>query len=83
MEKEEQPLEEQISELLEDGEMSRLDPQEAAARRLSPRWVIRIPAERDPIVDETIRYRQMAEEVDGRYDDVPGGAKPQDEQERG
>ncbi|WP_372631226.1 hypothetical protein [Cohnella sp.] len=41
-----------------------------AARRLHPKWEIRIQANVDPIVEETIAYRNIAEEVDGRYDGV-------------
>jgi hypothetical protein len=62
-------LEEQISELLSEGQMSKHDPDEAAARSLSPRWEMRIPARQDPIVEETTRFRQLAQEVDTRYDE--------------
>ncbi|MFB9274929.1 hypothetical protein [Cohnella cellulosilytica] len=41
-----------------------------AAKRLHPKWEIRIPANVDPIVEETIAYRHLAREVDGRYDGV-------------
>lgn len=41
-----------------------------AARRLHPKWEIRIQANVDPIVEETIAYRSIAQEVDGRYDGV-------------
>ena len=41
-----------------------------AAKRLPPKWEIRIQANVDPIVEETIAYRSMAREVDGRYDGV-------------
>jgi hypothetical protein len=67
--KDKEHLEEQISELLNEGHMSKMDPDEAAARSLSPRWEIRIPALQDSIVEETKRYRQMAGEVDDRYDE--------------
>lgn len=63
-------FERRVSELLTEGDMERADPNEAAVRRLHPRWVIRIRAERDPVVEETVRYRQLAEEVDDRYDNV-------------
>ena len=41
-----------------------------AAKRLHPKWEIRIPANVDPIVEETIAYRHLAREVDDRYDGV-------------
>ncbi len=41
-----------------------------AAKRLHPKWEIRIQANVDPIVEETIAYRSLAREVDGRYDGV-------------
>lgn len=39
-----------------------------AVKRLSPRWEIRIQADKDPIVEETKAYRAIAREVDDRYD---------------
>ncbi|WP_372660416.1 hypothetical protein [Cohnella sp.] len=39
-----------------------------AVKRLSPRWEIRIQTNRDPIAEETKAYREIAREVDNRYD---------------
>ncbi|RED63102.1 hypothetical protein [Cohnella lupini] len=41
-----------------------------AAKKLSPRWEIRIQAKHDPVVEETKAYRAIASEVDHRYDNV-------------
>ena len=41
-----------------------------AAKRLPPRWEIRIQAKHDPVVEETKAYRTLAREVDERYDNV-------------
>lgn len=73
-------LERKVAETLEFGIMKKTDPYEAAVRRLSPRTVIRIRTEQDPIVEETGLYRQMAEEVDDRYDAYMQAARrPSDE----
>jgi len=53
-----------------DGDAAGESPEEAAARKLAPRWEIRIQAQLDPVVEETKAYRAMAREVDGRYDGV-------------
>lgn len=62
-------LEEDLARALTEGTMEAEDPKREALRHLSPRYEARTQAERDPIVEETERYRQMAEEVDDRYDD--------------
>ncbi|MFC5404555.1 hypothetical protein [Cohnella soli] len=51
------------------------DAKEEAVKRLQPRWEVRVQAELDPVVEETKLYREMAEEVDGRYDNVDTSAK--------
>ncbi|XID90550.1 hypothetical protein ACF3MZ_18635 [Paenibacillaceae bacterium WGS1546] len=57
--------------LSEEGpERSEAEAEAQAAKRLLPRWEIRIQAELDPVVEETRSYRAMAQEVDGRYDKV-------------
>jgi hypothetical protein len=61
-------LEQQMSQSLTAGEMAESDPEAEAQARLTPRYEIRITASRDPIVEETLHYRSMAEEVDSRYD---------------
>lgn len=44
------------------------DPAAEAVRRLPPKWEIRIQTTYDPVAEETRIYRQMAKEVDDRYD---------------
>jgi hypothetical protein len=60
-------LEDEVSQALTEGEMKQTDPAELARKRLLHRYEIRIKAEQDPIAKETELYRQMADEVDGRY----------------
>ncbi|WP_433945428.1 hypothetical protein [Paenibacillus sp. SN-8-1] len=67
---EDKELERQLSELLtEEAEPSEEERHEEERRRLSPKYEIRIQTELDPIVEETLKYRSLAKEVDGRYDD--------------
>lgn len=61
-------LEEELAHTLQEGELKQVNTQEAARRRLPRKTEIRIQAETDPVVEETKQYRQMAEEVDDRYD---------------
>ncbi|MDQ1908929.1 hypothetical protein RAC89_00255 [Paenibacillus sp. GD4] len=60
-------LEEQLAHTLQEGEMERVNTQEAARKRLPRRTEVRIQAEIDPVVEETKQYRKMAQEVDSRY----------------
>ncbi|WP_028549972.1 hypothetical protein [Paenibacillus sp. UNC451MF] len=60
--------EEQLARKLTEGEMDAEDTEEAARKRLPIKTEIRIQAQIDPVVQETKLYRQMADEVDGRYD---------------
>ncbi|WP_438448372.1 hypothetical protein [Gorillibacterium sp. sgz5001074] len=73
-------LEQAVAEQLEFGHMEAKDPEEEAARRVSPPYVVRIRTERDPILEETAVYRNMAEEVDDRYDAYlkAAGRKPEE-----
>lgn len=67
---EDKELERQLSELLtEEGELSEEERHEEERRRLSPKYEIRIQTELDPIVEETLKYRRIAKEIDGRYDE--------------
>ncbi|MFC4598543.1 hypothetical protein [Cohnella hongkongensis] len=54
-----------------------------AARRLHPKWEIRIQASVDPIVEETKAYRAIAREVDDRYDDVGTDARKRSRKDEG
>ncbi|TMV43192.1 hypothetical protein FE783_35840 [Paenibacillus mesophilus] len=49
--------------------MAANDPDEAVLDRLSPRYVARAQAEKDPIVEETNIVRSVIREIDDRYDD--------------
>lgn len=60
--------EELLARKLTDDEPVSSNAEEEAVKRLSPRWEIRIQSNRDPIAEETKAYREIAQEVDGRYD---------------
>lgn len=61
-------LEQTVSRLLTEGEMKQEAAEEAARKRISPKYEVRVQATFDPIVEETKLYREKAREVDGRYD---------------
>lgn len=66
-----------LAEQLLGGDADAADAQSEAVRKLPPRWEIRIQTEHDPVAEETKKYRTLAKEVDGRYDDrgSPGSAE--------
>lgn len=68
-------IERQLTESLTEGTMESNDPNEKAPERLRTRYEIRIQAVNDPIVEETQRFRSLAEEIDDRYDDYMRRAK--------
>lgn len=79
-------LERELAELLTDQEFSSEEERrEEERRRLSPRYEIRVQTNLDPIVEETRKYRSMAKEIDGRYDEylkrTELGNKPKDREE--
>jgi hypothetical protein len=61
-------LETQLSKLLTEGEMEAEEEAQGARRRLLYKHEIRALTDKDPIIEETEKYRSMAEEVDDRYD---------------
>ncbi|WP_019635158.1 hypothetical protein [Paenibacillus fonticola] len=66
----EKRLEEELSGLLSDAEeKSEEERLEEGRKSLPYKYEIRIQTELDPIVEETIKYRSMAKELDGRYDE--------------
>ncbi|MFE5317952.1 hypothetical protein ACFQ88_04480 [Paenibacillus sp. NPDC056579] len=65
-------VEEQLAQTLTEGEMEQQDTTEAARKRLPIKTEIRIQAQVEPVVEETKLYRQMAEEIDNRYDRILG-----------
>jgi 23S rRNA A2030 N6-methylase RlmJ len=60
-------LEEELAGQLIESKIELEDAAEDARKRLHFKTEIRIQAQIDPVVEETRRYRQMAEEVDARY----------------
>lgn len=62
------PLEQKVTHTLTEGDMKVVDPLEGARKQLTPRYEIRVQAKHDPVVIETAWYRQLAEELDKRYD---------------
>lgn len=66
--KSDQDLERQLSELLTDGEMESKNKEEEGRRRIPPKYEIRVQTTKDPIVEETRKYRKIAKELDDRYD---------------
>lgn len=74
-------LERELSEMLTEQEIgSEEERRREERRRLSPRYEIRIQTNLDPIVEETRKYRSMAKEVDGRYDDYMKRAAQTDQE---
>lgn len=62
-------LERELTELLIEGQMANEQEQKEKERKLiSPKYEIRIQTTHDPIVEETLTYRKIAKELDGRYD---------------
>ncbi|WP_336784285.1 hypothetical protein [Paenibacillus illinoisensis] len=62
-------LERRLSEMLTEGEMEESGEADKRERQLiPPKYEVRIQTETDPIVQETLMYRNMAREVDDRYD---------------
>ncbi|AJS61304.1 hypothetical protein [Paenibacillus sp. IHBB 10380] len=61
-------LERVISELLTEGEVQEQFKREEQQRKLnSPKYEVRIQTTMDPIVEETLKYRSIARELDDRY----------------
>ncbi|MGP3787752.1 hypothetical protein [Paenibacillus sp. 1A_MP2] len=62
-------LERRLSDMLTEGDMEESGDADKRERQLiPPKYEVRIQTERDPIVEETLKYRDMAREVDDRYD---------------
>ncbi|HEY2494139.1 MAG TPA: hypothetical protein VGI33_14695 [Paenibacillus sp.] len=67
--KDQDELERVISELLTEGEVQEQFKREEEQRKLnSPKYEVRIQTTMDPIVEETLKYRSIARELDDRYD---------------
>ncbi|MDQ0089186.1 hypothetical protein J2T12_002598 [Paenibacillus anaericanus] len=77
---EEKELERELSEMLADGDNRSVEERREEERRLlSPKYEIRIQTQLDPIVEETLKYRSMAKEIDDRYDNYLKKTKHEDE----
>ncbi|MCG7380363.1 hypothetical protein J2W91_005316 [Paenibacillus amylolyticus] len=62
-------LEQRLRDMLMEGDMEDSGDAEQRERQLiPPKYEVRIQTERDPIVEETLKFRQLAREVDDRYD---------------
>lgn len=76
---EEKELERELSEMLADGDNRSVEERREEERRLlSPKYEIRIQTQLDPIVEETLKYRSMAKEIDDRYDNYLKKTKHED-----
>lgn len=63
-------LERELSEMLTEGEQgTEEERREEGRKRLPPKYEIRVQTTLDPIIEETLNYRKMAKEIDGRYDE--------------
>ncbi|MDP9702623.1 hypothetical protein [Paenibacillus sp. FSL R7-0272] len=62
-------LERRLSDMLTEGDMEASgDAEEQERQLIPPKYEVRIQTERDPIVEETLKFRTMARELDDRYD---------------
>ncbi|MFD0713465.1 hypothetical protein [Paenibacillus sp. GCM10027626] len=61
-------IERELAEQLQPEEVDEQERDRRVRAKLSPKYEIRVQAVHDPIVEETRQYRQMAREVDNRYD---------------
>ena len=73
-------LEQNLANVLTEGELHKTDPDAAALRRLSPKYEIRTQTSRDPIVEETKIVRSIAREIDDRYDEYMSRASRREEE---
>lgn len=65
----ERELERELSEMLSDQVVDSEEERRKKERsRLAPKYEIRVQTQLDPIVEETLKYRSMAKEIDDRYD---------------
>lgn len=68
-EKSAEELERELTERLTEGLMQEEDRDSRERRMIPSKYEIRIQTTLDPIAEETIQYRKMAKEIDGRYDE--------------
>ncbi|CAJ1316762.1 hypothetical protein PTI45_04078 [Paenibacillus nuruki] len=68
-EKSAEELERELTERLTEGFMQEEDREVRERRMIPSKYEIRIQTTLDPIAEETMQYRKMAKEIDGRYDE--------------
>lgn len=68
-EKSAEELEHELTERLTEGFMQEEDREVRERRMIPSKYEIRIQTTLDPIAEETMQYRKMAKEIDGRYDE--------------
>lgn len=68
-EKSAEELERELTERLTEGFMQEEDRDVRERRMIPSKYEIRIQTTLDPIAEETMQYRKMAKEIDGRYDE--------------
>lgn len=61
-------IEQEVKSVLIEGDMKVEKPDVAALDHLKPKYEVRVQTMMDPIVEETQKVREYAEEVDARYD---------------
>lgn len=71
-------IEQKVKSVLTEGDMKGKQPDVAALDHLKPKYEVRVQTMMDPIVEETYKVREYAEEVDERYDTYMEKAKEKD-----
>ncbi|PQP83490.1 hypothetical protein C0Q44_01905 [Paenibacillus sp. PCH8] len=76
-------LERWLRDMLTEGDMEESgDAGQRERQLIPPKYEVRIQTERDPIIEETLKYRKLAREVDDRYDrylERAAGNKPKND----
>jgi hypothetical protein len=68
-EKSAEELERELTERLTEGLMQEENRESRERRMIPSKYEVRIQTTLDPIAEETMLYRKMAKEIDGRYDE--------------
>lgn len=61
-------IEHKVKNVLIEGDMKVEKPDVAALDHLTPKYEVRVQTMMDPIIEETQKVREFADEVDDRYD---------------
>ncbi|UVI27617.1 hypothetical protein [Paenibacillus spongiae] len=70
-------MEQELVERLTSEELDNTEQERKVKAKLSPKYEIRIQTKHDPIVEETKLYREMAQEVDDRYERYMNRVQPE------